>query len=235
MLPSPLRRIGAIRNGIRCLSSSHPNSSKVIFSGIQPTGIPHLGNYLGALRQWVKLQDEVKPDDRCYFSIVDLHAITIPQEPDSLKRWRKEMFASLLAIGLDAKRSTIFYQSDVPQHSELMWILSCRASMGYLSRMTQWKSKVQLTESASPYDTPSPLGLFSYPVLQAADILLYRYASFSSSMSIEANFFHRTTHVPVGEDQAQHLEFSRTIAAGFNSHYGPTLIEPETLLCRCFS
>jgi len=179
MLPSPVRRIKAIQNGIRRLSSASPNSPKVIFSGIQPTGIPHLGNYLGALRQWIKLQDEVSPDDQCYFSIVDLHAITIPQEPSSLQRWRKEMYASLLAIGLDPKKSTIFYQSDVPQHSELMWILSCRASMGYLSRMTQWKSKVQLTETASPYDTPAPLGLFSYPVLQAADILLYRYASFS--------------------------------------------------------
>jgi tryptophanyl-tRNA synthetase len=147
----------------------------VIFSGIQPTGVPHLGNYLGALREWVKLQDESSPQDRCFFSIVDFHAITAPQEPEQLLQWRKEMYASLLAIGLDPRKSTIFCQSHVRRHTELMWILSCRASMGYLSRMTQWKSKAQLSDEASHQHTTSPLGLFSYPVLQAADILLYEY------------------------------------------------------------
>lgn len=111
----------------------------VIFSGIQPTGVPHLGNYLGALRQWVKLQDEASPDTTLLFSIVDLHAITIKQDPRHLAIWRKEMLASLLAVGLDPKRCIIFMQSSVKQHAELMWILSCGASMGYLGRMTQWK------------------------------------------------------------------------------------------------
>jgi hypothetical protein len=112
---------------------------QVIFSGIQPTGVPHLGNYLGALRQWVKLQDNASPDTTLIFSIVDLHAITIKQDPRQLARWRKEMLASLLAVGLDPKRCIIFTQSSVKQHAELMWMLSCGASMGYLGRMTQWK------------------------------------------------------------------------------------------------
>jgi tryptophanyl-tRNA synthetase len=114
-------------------------SKRVIFSGIQPTGVPHLGNYLGALREWVKLQNEASPDTTLLFSIVDLHAITIKQDPLQLARWRKEMLASLLAVGLDPKRCIIFAQSSVKQHAELMWILSCGASMGYLGRMTQWK------------------------------------------------------------------------------------------------
>lgn len=111
----------------------------VVFSGIQPTGVPHLGNHLGALRQWVKLQDDASPDSTLLFSIVDLHAITIKQDPRELAQWRREMLAALLAVGLDPKRSIIFAQSSVKQHAELMWILSCGASMGYLSRMTQWK------------------------------------------------------------------------------------------------
>ena len=111
----------------------------VIFSGIQPTGVPHLGNYLGALRQWVKLQNDAPPTATLLFSIVDLHAITIRQDPRQLATWRREMLASLLAVGLDPKQSIIFAQSRVKQHAELMWILSCGASMGYLGRMTQWK------------------------------------------------------------------------------------------------
>jgi tryptophanyl-tRNA synthetase len=170
---------------------------KVIFSGIQPTGIPHLGNYLGALQAWVRLQDVAKEDTKLLYSLVDLHAITVKQDPAQLRQWKKESLAALLAIGLDAERSTIFFQSDVcqpcyrpcfvsvhkqwlmkqvPAHSELMWILSCNASMGYLSRMTQWKSKISVEEKISPFDTPLKLGLFSYPVLQAADILIHRYA-----------------------------------------------------------
>ncbi|KAH7122787.1 tryptophanyl-tRNA synthetase [Dendryphion nanum] len=204
-----------------------PHASKVIFSGIQPTGIPHLGNYLGALRQWVKLQDESKPQDTSLlFSIVDLHAVTIKQDPRLLQQWRKEMMASLMAVGIDPGRSVIFSQSQVPHHSELMWLLSCIASTGSLSRMTQWKSKMSLSpsSSASPFDINSnsksheslKLGLFSYPVLQAADILLYR-----------------TTHVPVGEDQAQHLEFTRDLASAFNHAYPsrePIFTLPETIL-----
>lgn len=191
---------------------------KVVFSGIQPTGVPHLGNYLGALRQWVRLQDEATPDTTLLFSIVDLHAITIKQSPQQLQQWRREMLASLLAVGLNPSRCIVFAQSSVPQHAELMWLLSCHASMGYLGRMTQWKSKMSLPDDASPLQNTSKdqlkLGLFSYPVLQAADILLYN-----------------TTHVPVGEDQAQHLEFTRELAIGFNHLYGEGLLTvPETQL-----
>jgi tryptophanyl-tRNA synthetase len=121
------------------LRKQHDRKKEVIFSGIQPTGVPHLGNYLGALRQWVKLQNEAPPNTTLLFSVVDLHAITIKQDPSELARWRKEMLASLLAVGLDPKRCIIFAQSSVKQHAELMWILSCGASMGYLGRMTQWK------------------------------------------------------------------------------------------------
>lgn len=219
-------------------------NQKVIFSGIQPTGVPHLGNYLGALSQWVALQEEATkpassgsgdgPPTRLLFSVVDLHAITMPQEAAQLRRWRREMLAALLAVGLDPARSTIFHQSSVPQHAELMWVLSCTASMGYLSRMTQWKSKMSLPDDASALDdghgggsgksaAALKLGLFSYPVLQAADILV-----------------HRATHVPVGEDQRQHLEFARECAAGFNHTYGGgtggskrprnILIPPETIV-----
>jgi hypothetical protein len=138
---------------------------KVIFSGIQPTGVPHLGNYLGALREWVKLQDEASPDTTLLFSIVDLHAITIKQDARQLAQWRKEMLASLLAVGLDPKRCIIFAQSSVKQHAELMWILSCGASMGYLGRMTQWKVcdsnslmlPLDLILTCPPEQTLSPL------------------------------------------------------------------------------
>ncbi|KAJ5545357.1 Ribosomal protein S10 [Penicillium sp. DV-2018c] len=194
-----------------------PARDPVIFSGIQPTGVPHLGNYLGALHQWVKLQQDATEGTKLFFSIVDLHALTVPQDPGQLRRWRREAFATLLAVGLDPKRSTIFYQSSVPAHNELMWILSTVASMGYLSRMTQWKSKLQLPDDATLDDSAARaqlrLGLFSYPVLQAADILV-----------------HRATHVPVGEDQRQHLEFSRTTANSFNHLYGPIFPIPEALI-----
>ncbi|KAJ6145182.1 hypothetical protein N7470_009077 [Penicillium chermesinum] len=198
-------------------ASLTPSTTPVIFSGIQPTGIPHLGNYLGALRQWVKLQNAAKPNTKLLFSIVDLHALTVPQEASQLRKWRVEAFATLLAVGLDPKRSTIFYQSAVPAHAELMWILSTVASMGYLSRMTQWKSKLQLPEETTLDNSEARaqlrLGLFSYPVLQAADILV-----------------HRATHVPVGEDQRQHLEFSRYTASSFNHLYGPIFPTPEALI-----
>jgi len=122
---------------------------KTIFSGIQPTGVPHLGNYLGALRQWVTLEKNAHADDTLLFSIADLHAITVKQDPAQLARWRKEMFASLLAIGLDPQRSVVFEQNAVHHHTELMWILSCNASMGYLGRMTQWKVHME-THSSCP-------------------------------------------------------------------------------------
>ncbi|CAF9932010.1 MAG: Tryptophan--tRNA ligase, mitochondrial [Alectoria fallacina] len=198
----------------------HTSSTKahIIFSGIQPTGVPHLGNYLGALQQWARLQNEASPSTQLLYSIVDLHAITINQDADQLRRWKRETLATLLAVGLDPERSTIFYQSAVPEHTELMWILSCTASVGHLSRMTQWKSKLALSDEVSALDSTSAkarlkLGLFSYPVLQAADILLYG-----------------ATHVPVGEDQAQHLEFARQCADQFNTVHGEILVKPQTVL-----
>jgi len=188
-----------------------PPRPQVIFSGIQPTGVPHLGNYLGALQQWVRMQDAAPPDTTLLFSIVDLHALTSRQPPSSRLLSRRALLASFLAVGLDPARSILFHQSAVPAHSELHWILSCDASMGWLSRMTQWKSKLSEEELASLLNpTPNPkqrermkLGLFSYPVLQAADILV-----------------HRATHVPVGEDQLQHIEFARNCAAQFNHAFG---------------
>lgn len=195
------------------LSTATSPQPKTIFSGIQPTGVPHLGNYLGALRQWVKLQDESSPDTTLIYSLVDLHAITIRQDPKQLRKWKRESLAMMLAIGLDPKRSIIFHQSDVPAHAELMWILSCQASTGYLSRMTQWKDK---TSNEKDGNERLKLGLFSYPVLQAADILV-----------------HKSTHVPVGHDQAQHLEFAREVANGFNHVFGQgreILTAPETLI-----
>jgi tryptophanyl-tRNA synthetase len=195
------------------LTSTRGSTPRIIFSGIQPTGVPHLGNYLGALRQWVKLQNEAETDTTLLYSLVDLHAITIRQDPSQLRQWKKESLAMLLAIGLDPKRSIVFHQSNVPAHAELMWVLSCQASVGYLSRMTQWKDKTSNEKEGSER---LKLGLFSYPVLQAADVLV-----------------HGTTHVPVGHDQAQHLEFAREIANGFNHVFGDgkgPLVAPETLI-----
>ncbi|KAL1979535.1 hypothetical protein VTN96DRAFT_5597 [Rasamsonia emersonii] len=208
-----------LQSRLFCSSQSTKSSSpqRIIFSGIQPTGIPHLGNYLGALREWVRLQDSATEGSKLFFSVVDLHALTVPQESTRLRQWRKETFATLLAIGLDPSRSTIFYQSAVPAHAELMWILSTVASMGYLSRMTQWKSKLQLPEHTSLEHSSAKsklrLGLFSYPVLQAADILV-----------------HRATHVPVGDDQKQHIEFTRYTANSFNHIYGPLFPAPQALI-----
>ncbi|KAL2068325.1 hypothetical protein VTL71DRAFT_16423 [Oculimacula yallundae] len=198
--------------------SPSPSLPQTIFSGIQPTGIPHLGNYLGALKTWVSLQNNAHPDTKLFFSVVDLHAITLFQKPEELRRWRKESLAALLACGVSEERSTVFWQGGVSAHSELMWILSCTASMGYLSRMTQWKSKLSLADNTSPLDESSKsklkLGLFSYPVLQAADILV-----------------HRATHVPVGEDQSQHLEFARECVTNFNHTYSCShLVTPQTIL-----
>lgn len=200
------------------LYASH-TKARVIFSGIQPTGVPHLGNYLGALQQWARLQVEASSSTQLLYSIVDLHAITTNQDAVQLRIWKRETLATLLAVGLDPERSTIFYQSAVPEHTELMWILSCTASVGYLSRMTQWKSKLTLSDEVSALDSTSAkarlkLGLFSYPVLQAADILLYG-----------------ATHVPVGEDQVQHLEFARQCADQFNAVHGEILVKPQTVLC----
>ena len=164
-----------------------------IFSGIQPTGNLHLGNYLGAIRNWVHLQ----ADYECIYCVVDLHAITQQQNPDELRASTREVAASLLAAGIDAKESILFNQSLVPAHAELAWIFNCVARLGWLNRMTQFKEK------AGKHRENALVGLYAYPVLMAADILVYK-----------------ATHVPVGEDQKQHLELTRDIAQAFNSAYG---------------
>ena len=162
---------------------------KRVFSGVQPTGNIHIGNYLGALRQFVELQD----DNECIYCIVDLHSITVPQDPKELRKHRLDVAALYMAVGIDPKKSIIFVQSDVPGHAELSWILTCNSYTGELSRMTQFKDKSKGRESA-------PAGLFTYPILMAADILLYD-----------------TNIVPVGNDQKQHIELCRDIAIRVNN------------------
>ena len=182
-----------------------------VVSGIQPTGNLHLGNYLGAIRQWVAMQDDVaRHGGECLFFLADLHALTQPVVPAQLADSTIEMAAALMAAGIDPARSILFNQARVPAHSELCWLLSGTARMGWLSRMTQWKDKAgKNREGAS-------VGLFSYPVLQAADVLLYQ-----------------ATHVPVGEDQKQHLEFARDIATKFNTDFGVELFPlPEPLVSQ---
>jgi tryptophanyl-tRNA synthetase len=173
-----------------------------VFSGIQPTADSfHLGNYLGAVRQWVALQDT----HDAFYCVVDLHAITVPQDPAQLRQRTRVAAAQLFAAGLDPGRCVVFVQSHVAQHTELTWVLGCLAGFGELSRMTQFKDK-----SAKGGAQQSSLGLFSYPVLQAADILLYQ-----------------TDQVPVGEDQRQHLELSRDLAVRFNHRYGGSFTVPS--------
>ncbi len=176
-----------------------------VFSGIQPTADSfHLGNYLGALRQWVALQET----HEAFYCVVDLHAITVPQDPAQLRQRTRVAAAQLFAAGLDPDRCVVFVQSHVPQHTELAWVLGCVTGFGELSRMTQFKDK-----SAKGGAQQSSLGLFSYPVLQAADILLYQ-----------------TDQVPVGEDQRQHLELSRDLAIRFNHRYGDTFTVPSAYI-----
>lgn len=172
---------------------------KRVFSGVQPTGNIHLGNYLGALRQFVELQEEYQ----CLYCIVDLHAITVPQDPKELRKHILDVAALYLAVGVDPKKSIVFVQSDVPGHSELGWILTCSSYTGELSRMTQFKAKSQNKASA-------PAGLFTYPVLMAADILLYD-----------------TDVVPVGTDQKQHIELCRDLATRVNNTRKKTFVVPE--------
>lgn len=179
-----------------------PDRKQRVLSGIQPTSDSfHLGNYLGAVQYWVGLQDEF---DAFYF-IPDLHAITVPQDPKALRRRTKISVAQLLAAGVDPKKSTLFVQSQVPEHAELTWVLSCLTGFGEASRMTQFKDK-----SAKQGSENATVGLFTYPVLMAADILLYR-----------------PQLVPVGEDQRQHLELTRNLAQRFNSRYKKTFVVPE--------
>jgi len=186
--------------------------SKKIFSGVQPSGNLHLGNYLGAIKSFVELQNE--KDSECVYCIVDLHAITVKQNPNELKKNIKETLATFIASGLDPKKSIIFNQSSVSAHSEGAWILSCVARMGWLNRMTQFKEK------AGKDKEKASIGLYAYPVLMAADILLYD-----------------ATHVPVGNDQKQHLELCRDIAQRFNNDFNsPDFLKvPEPLIQKYFS
>ena len=181
--------------------------SRVVFSGVQPTSDSlHLGNALGAVRQWVDLQD----DYQTFFCVVDLHAITVPQDPAVLRRRTLVTAAQYLALGIDPDRSTIFVQSQVPAHAELSWVLGCFTGFGQASRMTQFKDKSQKQGADS-----TTVGLFTYPVLQAADVLLYD-----------------TGLVPVGEDQRQHLELARDIAQRFNARFPGTFVVPEVMIAK---
>ena len=173
-----------------------------VFSGVQPSGNLHIGNYLGALKNWVEIQG----DYESIYGIVDLHAVTVYQDPAELRSKILETAALFLAVGIDPKQSTIVVQSSVPEHAELAWMLTCVTPVGWLERMTQYKAKAQAQETVGD-------GLLQYPVLMAADILLYQAAI-----------------VPVGDDQAQHLELTRDIAQRFNSLYGETFVMPATHL-----
>jgi len=186
--------------------------SKKIFSGVQPTGNLHLGNYLGAIKNFVELQSE--KNNQCIFCVVDLHAITVKQDPKELKKNIRETTATFIACGIDPTQSIIFNQSMVSAHSEAAWILSCVSRVGWLNRMTQFKEK------AGKDKEKVSIGLYSYPVLMAADILLYD-----------------ATHVPVGDDQKQHLELCRDIAQKFNNDFEATdfLKTPEPLIQKQFS
>ena len=178
-------------------------NKKVIFSGIQPSGALHLGNYLGALRNWVAMQDEYN----CVYCVVDEHAITVRQDPAALRRQTIELFAQLVACGIDPEKSILFIQSHVPAHAELAWVLNCYTMFGELSRMTQFKDK-----SARHADNVNA-GLFTYPSLMAADIVLYQ-----------------ADLVPVGEDQKQHVELTRNIVQRFNGVYGDVFTMPEAYI-----
>lgn len=179
------------------------NKSRIL-SGIQPTGVLHIGNYLGAIAQFIKLQNAYD----CYFMVADLHALTSNPTPKELTGQTLNIIRTYLAAGLDGQKSTIFIQSQVHEHAELAWILSTLTSIGELQRMTQFKEKIEQGQSAN-------VGLFTYPVLMAADILLYQ-----------------VQQVPVGEDQVQHLELTRDIARRFNKQYGQVFVEPKPLLTK---
>ena len=175
----------------------------IVFSGVQPSGELTIGNYLGALRQWVKMQD----DYECLFCVVDLHAITVRQDPEALRKATLDVLALYLACGIDPNKSTIFVQSHVPAHTQLGWVLNCYTYFGEMGRMTQFKDK------SARYEGNVSVGLFTYPVLMAADILLYQ-----------------AKQVPVGDDQKQHLEITRDIAQRFNALYGDIFTIPEVFI-----
>ncbi len=185
-----------------------------IVSGIQPTGNLHLGNYLGAIRNWVRMQDEAAAQGgECLYFLADLHALSQPHDPKALASNTREMAAALLACGIDPEKSVLFNQAQVPAHAELQWLLNGTARVGWLNRMTQWKDKAGKNREGQS------VALFTYPVLQAADVLLYQ-----------------ATHVPVGEDQKQHLELARDIAQKFNNDYcapdAPLFTLPEPIIPR---
>ncbi|XP_018104496.1 tryptophan--tRNA ligase, mitochondrial isoform X2 [Xenopus laevis] len=182
----------------------HQDVEPRVFSGIQPTGIPHLGNYLGALQSWVHLQEQY---NTVLYSIADLHSITVPQDPSTLRASILDMAACLLACGINPAKSCIFQQSQVAEHAELAWILNCLTSMPRLRHLPQWKVKCQTQKNEGS------AGLFTYPVLQAADILLYK-----------------STHVPVGDDQVQHLELTQDTARLFNRIYGDFFPIPRGIM-----
>ncbi|GJE88082.1 tryptophanyl-tRNA synthetase [Phanerochaete sordida] len=197
-----------------CKSTETKPRRRIVFSGIQPTGTPHLGNFLGALQNWVKLQQDASADDTLLFSIVGWHSLTLPQDPKQLSIARRDLLAALLAIGLDPKRSIIFHQDENPYHTQLSWVFSCITPVGKLRRMTTWKSRLATSRNANDEsevdESMLNTGLFTYPVLQAADILLYK-----------------ATHVPVGEDQKQHIELARDIGDIFNRQFRNTFPLPE--------
>jgi len=176
------------------------SKKQIIFSGIQPTGNITIGNYFGALKNWVHLNE----DYQCLYCVVDMHSITVRQEPAQLRKHARELLALYIATGLDPEKNIIYYQSHVPQHAELAWILNCYTYMGELNRMTQFKDKKEKNEKNLN------AGLYTYPILMAADILLYQ-----------------TDLVPIGDDQKQHLELARDIAERFNNRYSPTFVIPE--------
>lgn len=187
------------------MNQENQANKKTIFSGMQPTGAITIGNYFGALKNWVKLHDEYN----CLFCVVDMHAITVRQEAAKLRQSARELIALYIAAGLDPEKNTIYYQSHVTQHAELSWILSCYTYMGELNRMTQFKEKSQ------KYEANLNAGLYTYPILMAADILLFQ-----------------TDLVPVGHDQKQHLELSRDIGERFNNIYGKVFAIPEPYIAK---
>ncbi|MDR7415243.1 MAG: tryptophan--tRNA ligase [Armatimonadota bacterium] len=189
----------------RAASGAAPRQAVRVFSGIQPTGLVHLGNYVGAIRQWVELQAQYES----YFCIVDLHAITVPYEPEEMQRRILEAAAANIAAGIDPERSVLFVQSHVHQHCELMWLLTTLTPVGQLERMTQYKEKARRARQGVM------AGLLNYPVLQAADVLLYK-----------------ASLVPVGEDQLQHIELMRDLAERFNKQFGETFPLPEARLTK---
>ncbi len=189
------------------MTDPQPGRRPRVLSGIQPTADSfHIGNYLGALRQWVQMQDT----HETYYSVVDLHAITVEQDPVVLRQRIRVAAAQLLALGIDPERSTLFVQSQVPAHTQLSWVLECLTGFGEASRMTQFKDKSQRGGADR-----SSVGLFTYPILQAADILAYQ-----------------ADAVPVGEDQRQHLELTRNLAQRFNARFGPTFVVPEPYILK---